>query len=1130
MAADIQIAIGLDLSEAVRGRDQLLAINNSISASLDGLVTKTRTVSEERKKAIDPLDIERKKLDGLDRATTALMVAEQKRIADSVSASDRAMASVMTGIAKRQQAEQKADQDRMAAEQKRVSANQKIEQDAARDALNRIALTEKAEETYAANRMRDMQRIRDAQTAQNAKQMSPELLLGASDSGKSAKASASVFSAAFEEEERAMIARENAANVMMLADQRRAQETVKAATSQENAAKRLLSSYAPLAAESERLARDQETLNNLIAQGGPKVQQYQTALANLQQRQAFVATESDRMAKGAALSANQMRNLSYQINDVVSGLLMGQSPWQIFTQQAGQFVQIAQDANMKMTPLRWGILGIGAAGVATFGAIGLHLYRLSDQLKTLTAQATAFNGSMTGADARGQAFGIAAGSMATRGEMVSAMAELIRYRTLSADVTAQIAKTSASMAQVTGQSPSDVVKQLADAANSGYDGLLKLQNAYGALSAPQMDHIRRLSEQGKQSQAAAIMMEALRVQMDKSAQQLRGPMSDAWIDWSRRAVAGLDDVSEKVKYLFGLMSSPPKNGPTEADKPAIDAFDKFRKERRELGLTSEGEALGYQLKPKGVTTKEQFGPATEYTAIQNAIKADTIAAQDLASSYQKQIAAIRALDASARMALEVKQAAEEKYKNIPNSEAAKAQFIAGEMGRRQAEAAREIAIIQFSVDAAQKQADTLQKLGRVEALKRAAQDQARTESFGRPTDVAARQKQILSGQEAQARGALAGQTIDYGIQVRGLEQITAAQTAGTRAQQEAERQVKVLAATEAYRNSALAAGVPVNDNLIKQYEDISRAELAAKQSSEAWAATMQGSANVAYRVQIQNLKDMEAQMRAFGATEEEIAQLYVDAELRKLEASRDWADGATAALMRYSRDASNYGTLAGRAVTNSMNAMENALMGVMTGTKSVADSFRAMASSIIQEMIRMQIQANITGPLSGMLSKGIGRLFGMGGGGYQSAGNATAIASGDFTSPMSTFSGAFASGTDSAPPGLALVGEHGPELMQMGGGERIYPNDQTRAILSGRAANSNQPSGNRTINMAEGAIVVNAPGATKEDAHAIATQVAAQFAQLTYDKAVTDSVSRSVSAVQSLAGRGGSFAQAVGRR
>lgn len=49
----------------------------------------------------------------------------------------------------------------------------------------------------------------------------------------------------------------------------------------------------------------------------------------------------------------------------------------------------------------------------------------------------------------------------------------------------------------------------------------------------------------------------------------------------------------------------------------------------------------------------------------------------------------------------------------------------------------------------------------------------------------------------------------------------------------------------------------------------------------------------------------------------------------------------------------------------------------------------------------------------------------------------------------SIFSGAFASGTDWAPRGLALVGERGPELVRFGGGEQVIPADRTRQLLAG---------------------------------------------------------------------------------
>ena len=53
------------------------------------------------------------------------------------------------------------------------------------------------------------------------------------------------------------------------------------------------------------------------------------------------------------------------------------------------------------------------------------------------------------------------------------------------------------------------------------------------------------------------------------------------------------------------------------------------------------------------------------------------------------------------------------------------------------------------------------------------------------------------------------------------------------------------------------------------------------------------------------------------------------------------------------------------------------------------------------------------------------------------------------------YKNAYAEGTLSAEPGLALVGEDGPELVNFGGGEVVYTADETADILSSAAGNRN---------------------------------------------------------------------------
>lgn len=94
-----------------------------------------------------------------------------------------------------------------------------------------------------------------------------------------------------------------------------------------------------------------------------------------------------------------------------------------------------------------------------------------------------------------------------------------------------------------------------------------------------------------------------------------------------------------------------------------------------------------------------------------------------------------------------------------------------------------------------------------------------------------------------------------------------------------------------------------------------------------------------------------------------------------------------------------------------MSKLEDSLMSVIDGTKSAKDAFKDMARSIITDLIRMQIQQSITGPIASSL------------GGF--------------------FGGGKAIGGSVQAGGSYLVGERGPEILTMGGrGGNITPNNK----------------------------------------------------------------------------------------
>ncbi len=101
-------------------------------------------------------------------------------------------------------------------------------------------------------------------------------------------------------------------------------------------------------------------------------------------------------------------------------------------------------------------------------------------------------------------------------------------------------------------------------------------------------------------------------------------------------------------------------------------------------------------------------------------------------------------------------------------------------------------------------------------------------------------------------------------------------------------------------------------------------------------------------------------------------QMAVDHYAKLKETQGDWSLGAMDALRNYQDESANVYQSIGDIVNSTFKGMEDVLTEfAMTGKMNFAD----LANSIIRDMIRMQVQASITGPLAGMLGGGL-RMFG----------------------------------------------------------------------------------------------------------------------------------------------------------
>lgn len=124
-------------------------------------------------------------------------------------------------------------------------------------------------------------------------------------------------------------------------------------------------------------------------------------------------------------------------------------------------------------------------------------------------------------------------------------------------------------------------------------------------------------------------------------------------------------------------------------------------------------------------------------------------------------------------------------------------------------------------------------------------------------------------------------------------------------------------------------------------------------------------------------------------------------------------------------------------------SLTSGLTDIVSGTKSASQGFTDMSASIIKAIEQMIIKITIVEPLMRSLQQaagglGIGNLGSLLGGGVNANGSITG-AIGPTSVGGAPLVG-YAGGTDSAPGGWSIVGENGPELLNLSPGAQVIPN------------------------------------------------------------------------------------------
>lgn len=198
-------------------------------------------------------------------------------------------------------------------------------------------------------------------------------------------------------------------------------------------------------------------------------------------------------------------------------------------------------------------------------------------------------------------------------------------------------------------------------------------------------------------------------------------------------------------------------------------------------------------------------------------------------------------------------------------------------------------------------------------------------------------------------------------------------------------------------------------------------------------------------VALRRLPVMQDELQANSEIAEQIKAQIKALEDRKaaledgLNASRSWATGAKDAMNQYLDVTASAATQSRNLFTNAFKGMEDALVNfVKTGKLD----FKSLADSIISDLIRIQVQENITKPLAKVLQGGggFGDFFGsLFGGGSSSAPMTPATAAASMPEWFS-YLPKYDTGTDYVPRDM---------IAMIHKGERIVPAAQNRPGYGG---------------------------------------------------------------------------------
>jgi phage-related minor tail protein len=376
-------------------------------------------------------------------------------------------------------------------------------------------------------------------------------------------------------------------------------------------------------------------------------------------------------ARSGKLSALELQQVGFQLNDLAVQVASGQNPITALVQQGSQltgtFGGIRPAISALASLVTPAVVGV-AALAAGAGALALGYSEAAAENKKIN-DAIELTGNFAGrtrGEVEALAQSVSALSKVSTGDARDAVAATVGSGRFGPQAVESVSRTVANLQRITGAAAEDVVKQLSRLGERPAQAAAELNRQYNFLTPKIYDQVRALEAQGRVQEAAALVATTLNSKLDAQAKSVFA-LERAYIE-AKKAVTGFFD--RNVVALF-------------RDSTADDSLAKVQKRIQEIRAIQRGGQLFVPLIGESFNVNKQLA---EYETLE----AKLIESRDLARG----VAQARAKDA---------EETQEKIRNQgPEAQAALAALERAGAAQRLAFAEsaqeRDLALLQSSFD------------------------------------------------------------------------------------------------------------------------------------------------------------------------------------------------------------------------------------------------------------------------------------------------------------------------------------------------------------------------------------------------------------------------------------------------